>query len=67
MKKLLVKTKRMYHRWCLRNAIAHHRMKICAYHATTNSFTVRSKVTGHVYHVYVNADGKVKFEGLRYV
>lgn len=58
------KVKRAYHRWCLRNAIAHHGLKVCIYHASTNSFTVRSMRSGWRYHAYVNADGKIVFKGI---
>ena len=64
--RLLIKLKRAYHRWCLTNAIAHHKMKICTYHASTNSFTVQSPNTGYKYHVYVAADGKILFKGIIY-
>ena len=58
---------RAYHRWCLKNAIAHHHMRICVYHASTNSFTVESDRTGWKYHAYVDARGKVIFEGISHV
>ena len=58
------KAKRAYHRWCLRNAIAYHGLKVCIYHATTNSFTVQSAHTGFRYRAYVDADGRIQFEGL---
>lgn len=64
--KLLTKLKRAYHRWCLTNAIAYHRMKICVYHASTNSYTIQSTNTGYKYHAYVDANGKIKFEGIIY-
>lgn len=64
---LAYKLKRWYHRWCLRNAIAHHRMRICVYHATTNSYTIESPKTGWKYHAYVDANGKIIFKGLTYV
>ena len=58
------KATRAYHRWCLRNAIARHKCKICIYHASTNSFTVQSTLTGWKYHAYVDADGKIIFKGI---
>lgn len=58
------KTKRAYHRWCLKNAIAHHHMRVCIYHASTNSFTVQSTLTGWRYHVFVDAAGRIQFKGL---
>lgn len=57
--------KRSYHRWCLRNAIAHHGFKTCIYHASTNSFTVQSPRTGFKYHVYVDAEGRIQFKGMQ--
>lgn len=64
MAKLFYRLKRAYHRWCLRNAIAHHECEICVYHATTNSFTIRDKLTGCTYHAYVSFDGKIIFQRL---
>ena len=64
--RLLIKLKRAYHRWCLTNAIAYHGMERCVYHASTNSYTVRSKLTGFKYHAYVDANGKIKFVGIVY-
>lgn len=61
---MLNRMKRWYHRWCLRNAIAYHDFRICVYHATTNSFTVQSNLTGFKYHVYVDAEGRIQFKGI---
>lgn len=58
------KVQRAYHRWCLRNAIAYHGFEVRIYHAPTNSFTVQSKLTGWKYHAFVDARGKIIFEGL---
>lgn len=64
--KLLIKLKRAYHRWCLTNAIAHHKCKILIYHASTNSYTVQSNLTGWKYHAYVDARGEIIFRGMLY-
>lgn len=64
--KLFIKLKRAYHRWCLKNAIAYYGMEKCVYHASTNSYTVQSPLLGNKYHVYVDARGKIKFEGIVY-
>ena len=58
------KATRSYHRWCLRNAIAYHGMSVRIYHASTNSYTVQSNLTGFKYHAFVDANGKIKFEGM---
>lgn len=62
--KLLIKLKRAYHRWCLKNAIAYHGMEVRVYHASTNSYTVQSPMTGWKYHAYVDTNGKIKFVGI---
>lgn len=66
IKRLKAKIKRYYDRWCLRNAIAYHGMRVCVYHVSTNSFTVQSELTGWKYHAYVDANGKIIFRGLEY-
>lgn len=66
LRSLLINIKRTYHRWCLTNAIAHHHMRVCIYHASTNSYTVESPKTGHRYHVYVDDCGKIMFKGIQY-
>lgn len=63
----LAKLKRAYHRWCLTNAIAHYGFKIVAYHASTNSYTVKSERTSFKYHAYVDSRGKIIFEGISHV
>lgn len=64
--KLLIKLKRAYHRWCLKNAIAKHYCDVTAYHASTNSYTARNRATGTKYHVYVTASGEIRFVGIVY-
>lgn len=64
--KVLIKLKRAYHRWCLTNAISHHKCKICVYHASTNSYTIQSKVNGYKYHAYVSYNGEIIFQLLEY-
>lgn len=66
VERLRAKLKRAYHRWCLKNAFAYHGLKVCVYHASTNSYTVESPLTGWKYHAYVDADGKIICRGIIY-
>lgn len=64
--KLIIKLKRAYHRWCLKNAIAYHGCKVCIYHPSTNSYTVKNHNSGHKYYVFVDDSGKIMFRWIKY-
>lgn len=64
--KMLIKLKRAYHRWCLKNAIAHHKCRVVRYNAPTNGYIVKSLDSNWMYHVFVDARGEIVFRVLEY-
>lgn len=67
MNKLMAKLRRARDRQRLKKSIRQLGMRVCAYHASTNSYTVKHERTGRIYHAYVNSVGEEIFEGLMYV
>lgn len=64
MRQFFIQLKRAYHRWCLKNFIAHYDMIVCSYDEATNGYIAKHKYwnvsdTNERYHVFVDSRGKI--------